>query len=128
MIVFDSSAIFKMISLGKSSHLSAQHTSSLAFFELGNIVWKNSVLTNIYSQKEAIELLGVCEIVLEKMRISYVEFKDIYHIAEKCHISFYDASYVCLAKELKCPFVTLDHKLALKIKPVVDILAIEQIV
>lgn len=127
MIVYDSSAIYKIISIGKSSQLSVQHTSSLAFFELGNIVWKNSVLKSIYSQSEAIELLEACERVLEKMRISYADIKDIYHIAGKCHISFYDASYVCLARELKCPFVTLDNKLASKIKSVVDTLALEEI-
>ena len=125
MKVFDSSAIYKMISLGKSAQLSAQYTSSLALFELGNIIWKNSVLIHVYSQKEALELLGVCELVLERMRISHAELKDIYHIAAKYHISFYDATYVCLAIHLKCPLVTLNQKLANKIKSTVDVQSIE---
>ncbi len=128
MKVFDSSAIYKIISLGESSLLSGQYTSSLSFFELGNIIWKNSVLVSVYSQKEASELLDACEAVLEKMRIGYADFKDIYHIAAKCHISFYDASYVGLALKINCPFITLDHKLSQKIKPLVDVLDLEHLV
>jgi predicted nucleic acid-binding protein len=128
MKVFDSSAIYKIISLGRTAQLPAQYTSSLASFELGNILWKNSILASTYSQKEAIELLSVCEIVLEKMRISYADFKETYSIAAKHHITFYDATYVCLAMKLKCPLVTLDAKLAQKIKHAIDVLTVEQVI
>ena len=125
MKVFDSSAIYKAISLGKPAQLFDQYTSSLAFFELGNIIWKNSQLAKIYSQKEAAEFLNICEIVLEKMRISYANLSDIYHLAAKYHVSFYDASYISLAINLNCSFVTLDEKLAHKVRSDVNVVPVE---
>ena len=127
MMVFDTSAIYKSISSGKASHLVDQYTSYLAFFELGNIVWKNSVLGKVYTQKEAKELLSVCELVLEKMRVNYVDLNNVYHIAAQHHISFYDATFVCLAIDLKCPLVTLDRKLSVKVKSLLTILAFEDV-
>lgn len=121
MMVFDSSGIYKSISLGKAGQLVGQHTCFLAFFELGNIIWKNSVLVQTFSLKEAKELLSVCDLVLEKMRLNYVDFKDVYQVAAQYHITFYDAAYVTLAIQLKCPLVTLDNKLISKVKTAVKI-------
>ena len=128
MMVLDSSAIYKVISINRLGLLSDQYTSSLAFFELGNIIWKNSVLAHIYSQKEALELLNACEMALDKMRVGYSDIDKIYKIATHHHISFYDASYVCLAIDFKLSLVTLDIKLSQKISSMVDILSFDQFV
>jgi predicted nucleic acid-binding protein len=128
MTVLDSSAIYKIISINRLSLLSDQYTSSLAFFELGNIIWKSSILAHIYSQKEALELLSACEMALDKMRVGYSDFDKIYKIAAHHHISFYDASYVCLALDFKSSLITLDDKLAQKVSSIVDILSFEQFI
>ena len=125
MIVFDSSAIYMAISQGKTKQLAGEYTTALAMFELGNIIWKQSVLAKVYSQKEALELLKACEMVLEKMRISYPNSEDIYHLAVRCRISFYDAAYACLAVQLKAPLATLDDKFADKIRSYVDIVPLK---
>ncbi len=115
MKVFDSSAIYKAISSGQVKMLVGQCTSPLASYELGSIILKNSVIHKIYSSREAKELLGVCEIILEKMRIISPDLEDIYQVASKFHLSFYDASFVSLAIGQKTTLVTLDKKLAHKI-------------
>ncbi len=125
MIIFDSSAIYMAISEGKTKQTAGEYTTMLAMFELGNIVWKKSILARVYSQKEALELLKACEMVLEKMRTSHPNLENIYHVAARCHISFYDATYVCLAEQLKAPLVTLDHKLADKVRSFVDIMPLK---
>ncbi len=128
MTVIDSSAIYKIISTDRFALLSDQYTSSLAFFELGNIIWKSSILAHVYSQKEAVELLSACEIALDKMRVGYSDLDKIYKIAAYHHISFYDASYVCLAIDFRSPLVTLDDKLAHKVSSIVNILSFEQFI
>lgn len=124
-MVFDSSAIYMAIGQGKTKQLGGQYTSMLAMFELGNIIWKESVLANRYSQKEAVELFATCELVLEKMRILHPDPEDIYRLAARCRISFYDAAYASLAVKLKTPLATLDHKFADKIRSFIEIVPID---
>ena len=71
MMVLDSSAIYKTICINRTDLLTECFSSALAFFELGNILWKNSYLKPVYSQRETLELLGVCEKALNEMRIFY---------------------------------------------------------
>ena len=128
MTVVDSGVIYECVRLAKTRPLTGQYTTSLALFELGNIVWKNSVLVRTYSQKDACQLLSGCEIVIEKMRVSYSNLEHIYQLSARHHISFYDAAYVCLARDLKVPLVTLDIKLTQKIGSAVDILPFDQFI
>ena len=127
MMVFDSSAIYLAISQGKTQHLIGQYTTTLAMFELGNIIWKNSVLGKVYSQKEALELLEACELILEKMKMAHPDLDDTYRLAANCRISFYDAAYVCLAVQLKAALVTLDNNLVKKIHSLVTITPFERL-
>lgn len=126
MIVCDSSIIYKMIKSEKINHLSGQSTSSIAVYELGNILWKSSVLTNVYSQKEASELLDLCEFVLEDMRVVHSDLNDIYKAAFKYKTSFYDAAYLCLALDMNVPLATLDRKLVQKASSMVKVLTFDQ--
>ena len=111
MNVFDSSAIYKSIKSNKHQILSQGYTCPLAYFELGNIVLKNSFQFKFYSSAEAQDILKICDIVLSQMRILNTDMKDIYEIASKLQLSFYDAAYVSLAKQLNIPLITLDKKL-----------------
>ena len=126
MIVLDSSAIYKTICLKRTDLLTERFSSALAFFELGNIVWKNSHLKPIYSEKESSELLSVCEYALNRMRIFYSDADKIYKIARQCKLSFYDAAYLSIAAENEVPLVTLDGALATKASTVVKVLTFDQ--
>jgi len=123
VIVFDSGAIYMAISQGKSDQLKGQYTLPLAMFELGNIFWKYSVFSKVYSHNEVIEFMGSCQTVLEKMKIVYPDMKMSYQIATDLHLSFYDASYVALAKSLNISLITMDNKLANKARACVPLVS-----
>ena len=127
MNVFDSSAIYKAIKSSKHAILSQGYTSPLAYYELGNIVLKNSTQFKFYSSIEAQDVLEICDIVLGQMRIINPDMKDIYVIASKLHLSFYDATYVCLAQKLNMPLITLDKKLTHKASSFVKITPFENL-
>ena len=129
MSVFDSSAIYKAIGISNVSMLAGGYTVPLAMYELGNIVLKNSVLFHKYTSHESQELLKICETTLEKMIIvSPDDLQYVYQIAVKFQLSFYDATYVCLAKKLNMSLVTLDKKLANKAHSFISIIFFEDFV
>ena len=127
MNVFDSSAIYKAIKSNRHAVLNQGYTSPLAYYELGNIVLKNSIQFKFYSPKEAHEILGICDIVLGQMRIVNPDLKDIYAFASKLRLSFYDAAYVCLAQKLDMPLITLDKKLINKVHTFIKVLSFESL-
>ena len=128
MIVCDASAIYKAIKLNCLDRLAGQSTSAMAVYELGNVVWKHSVLSKTYDQREANALLNICENVLEEMRVVHNDLNDIYRMAEKYRTSFYDAAYLCLAADMNVPLVTLDQKLAQKAASSVKVISFERFI
>lgn len=128
MIVCDSNVIFDTIKMGRQDRLKDQCTSALAVYELGNVVWKYASLAKTYSQKEANDLLSLYEIVLEDMRVVHSDLNHIYFVAEKYRTSFYDAAYLCLAKDMNLPLVTLDQKLANKASGSVKVVSFDQFI
>jgi len=84
----------------------------LLLYELGNVFrYKN--FTKELQQK--------CFCILEKFSLQLLDpsFEDcakIGQIVEEFDITFYDASYLWLAKKYKCDFITADEKLVKKTK------------
>ena len=128
MMVCDASAIYKTIKSNRLELLVGQCTSSIAVYELGNVIWKHAVLVKTYDQKEANDLLNICEGILEGMRVVHSDLNDIYQMAEKFRTSFYDAAYLCLAADLNVPLVTLDKKLARKASGSVKIITFDRFI
>jgi predicted nucleic acid-binding protein len=128
MNVCDSSTIYQAIHLNQPQCLVGQCTSALAVYELGNVVWKNSLIGKKYSQEEAAGLLVGFEQILEEMRVVHFDLNDIYKMAAKFKISFYDAAYVALAVDMNIPLVTLDQKLAQKAAHSIKVLSFDQFI
>ena len=83
----------------------------LLFFEFGNTVVKK-FREDIDTRKEFNRNLTD----LFFIQLSFAEttpdlLKLVYSVASRYEITFYDATYVALAKSLKCDFVTADKKL-----------------
>ncbi len=127
MMVFDASAIYAALSRNETKCLSGQCTAILAAYELGNIVWKNTVLRKVFSCDEAQGFAKVCQAMLEKMRVFSPSLENIMPIATRLHISFYDAAYVFLAIELKAPLVTIDKALSHKVHTLVKIISFDDL-
>ena len=110
-MVFDASSIFEAVRLNKAILLQKQYTTILAGFELGNILWKNTILKKTYSPKEAQFMANELENILTGMRFSYPLMKDVLKVGIDLRLTYYDASYVQVAIEEGMTLVTEDEKI-----------------
>lgn len=114
--LYDTSALLNMV-LGGSGSLASlygQAALDLTVYELGNSIWKMSHLQKKIAKKEGCDLLDVCVVVMQGMRIlsvSGMEEKSK-EIASQTGMSFYDSAYVALAIEHNLVLVTDDKRLA----------------
>ena len=101
--LFDSSAIFRAIKENKIELLNGNYTTELARYELGNIIWKNSVLQAKVSKQESQIITKTIKYTLTIMEVLQIAGKEeeILDIAADHKITFYDASYAYFAKEKK---------------------------
>lgn len=84
-------------------------TCNLLKYEIGNCL-KSSVIRKRISNKQALEIYKA----FEEMQIDYQDTDnvEVLDLSIKNNLSFYDASYLYLAKVNKCELLTLDKKLA----------------
>jgi len=123
MHLLDSSAIAIIIKRlrGKAvEHLYRNTTLDLSRYELGNIIWKKCVLKSLISQEEALyraeDMAKTLELTSMERVESNEDFKDAMRLAINLKITFYDASYLQIAKSRKLTLVTEDKKLSEKAK------------
>ncbi|ARM75425.1 type II toxin-antitoxin system VapC family toxin [Acidianus manzaensis] len=125
--VIDSSSIYKAIIEKKANVLGGNYTISLAKFELGNIIWKEVFLRKKILQNEGISLLNLIVNILDTMCFKQVNIIEAEKLAILKGITFYDASYLWLAKELNIPLVSEDEKLKNKIDGEIETLSLDNI-
>jgi len=89
---------------------------SLAYYEVGNAVWRWCFLLNQIARSEAVKLL---KSIFEMLRVmDVVELDDeqwgsvILDMAGRLNITYYDAAYLAEAKRSGRVLVTDDEKLA----------------
>ena len=128
--LFDSSAIFRAIKENKIELLNGNYTTELARYELGNIIWKNSVLQAKVSKQESQIITKTIKHTLTIMEVLQIAGKEeeILDIAAEHKITFYDASYAYFAKEKKIQLITEDLRLIKKVTPTITALTLEDIV
>lgn len=114
--LFDSSAIFKAIKENRVDVLVGNCTLELARYELGNVLWKNFALEGKAKESEIKSLAGIVKRVLGVMEALQIDCseQEILEIANKTKITFYDASYVYLAKSKNLILITEDEQLLKK--------------
>ena len=119
--LFDSSAIFRAIKENKIDLLIGSYTLELARYELGSVVWKDYFLQAKISKDEAKMILKAIKHALTLMDVIPIESneEEILEWAIELKTTFYDASYVCLARLKKLQFITEDLRLIKKVMPVV---------
>jgi len=126
--VFDSSSIYALLTKGKIELLGGNYTVSLAKFELGNIVWKEVFLHKRINREEGLRLLSFISKVLNTMNLEDVNCKETEEIAMDYGITFYDASYVWLARKLDLPLITEDNKLRKAVERELKVLSVDEII
>jgi len=96
----------------------------LTYYELGNVIWKESSLSKFLTPKEA-ESLGVMaqEIITKTDQIRCLggAFLKILEIARNESLSFYDSSYLFTAKDRGFTLTTEDRKLRTKAKKYIEV-------
>ena len=110
--LFDSSSIINLCSERKIERLLEGCTLNLAFYELGNAVWKQVHLHKALTQEEGSEALAALTEVYGQMRELQVEdASSILKIAVEEGLTYYDASYIHAAIKNDAVLVTDDKKL-----------------
>jgi predicted nucleic acid-binding protein len=114
--LFDSSAIFRAIQENKIDLLTGNFTLELARYELGNIVWKNYFLQAKISKDEAKMILKATKRTLTLMEVLQIEIneEEILESAIELKTTFYDASYIHIARLKELQLITEDQRLIKK--------------
>jgi len=118
LYLLDSSAIIlvlKRLRENAAKILYGKGTLNLAYYEIGNAIWKQYALEGLISLEEAVARASDVTQILEMMQIKEVKSSECYSkamkIAMEQKITFYDASYLQVAKENGYTLITEDRKL-----------------
>ena len=127
--LFDSSAIFRAIKQNKIELLAENYTLELARYELGNIIWKDSVLQTKVSKQESQIIAKTIKHTLTVMEVLQIAGKEeeILETAAEHKITFYDASYAYFAKDKQLQLITEDLRLIKKVSPTINALTLNDI-
>ncbi len=125
--MFDASSIFRAIRENAVEVLAGNLTLGLARYELGNILWKECILRNAINGEEAKKLIGFIGKALDVMEVVDINGHEdgILSTAIDLELTFYDASYVYLAKKRGMPLVTEDERLSNKVKAHLKVLNLD---
>jgi len=128
--LFDSSAILAAVKIERADLFSGNYTLDLTQYELGNILWKESILHRRINMEDSKRLIKIIKSLVGLTKILKIDCREeaILDIASRLEITFYDASYAYHAKEMGLTLVTEDAKLLNKLKPHVKVSSVQQII
>jgi len=117
-LLFDANAIYNLFRENPDDALdilSEGSTIHLAYYELGNALWRECFLLKRISIEEAEKSLCFMYEILERMQIASIDIESgrlVLDAACKFNLTFYDSAYLTQAKKSNKPLVTDDKKLA----------------
>jgi predicted nucleic acid-binding protein len=117
-LLFDSNVIYKLIrELPQDAveKLVKGTTIYLAYYELGNALWRECLLLKRISIGEAEKSVDLMYSILERMQVASLDKEtgsEILDTAYKLNLTFYDTAYLIEAKKGDKTLVTDDIKLA----------------
>ncbi len=115
-MIVDSSGLIGAWRLGKLDRIPDPKTTTLLPYEIGNVFWKmRKRVAGEWTEKELSALLDVVKNTFEIIEPNFVE---VFFLSKETDLSFYDASYLWLARKLKEPILTLDEDFTGKWKTV----------
>ena len=98
-------------------HLEGNHTLDLAYYEIGNVIWKESALFGNISPTGARAMAGYAARILNHMIVLRIETpeeaSETMELAIERGLTYYDAAYLHRA-EGNQPLVTEDGELRMK--------------
>ena len=124
--LYDTSALLNTVRMhGEKAlpYIRGSYILSLTPYEIGNALWKETTLLRRISLEEAVQLLGLIELLLRYLNIVDPRNKQlVLEVAHELGVTYYDASYIVAAYELEAGLVTDDKKLRSKIEEKRDLL------
>lgn len=124
MRIFDSSAVaitLKRLKEKSVEALEGETILDLTRYELGNIIWRGCLLRKVISPEDAVDkaedMAEMLEIFVEEVA-SIDDFRQIMDLAVRLELTFYDASYLYVARSRELTLVTEDKELGEKAKRV----------
>jgi len=118
--LFDASAILNSIRYHREDIVdfiegNECYTLSLAQYEVGNALWKEAYLLKRISVNDALKAFNFVSALLNLMRIvdlsRYEHRAEVLLLSMRVGLTFYDTSYISVAKDLNCSLVTDDDEL-----------------
>ena len=98
-------------------HLEGNHTLDLAYYEIGNVIWKESALFGNITPEGARAMAGYAARIINHMIVLRTdtpgEASETMKLAIERGLTYYDAAYLHHA-ESKQPLITEDNKLRKK--------------
>lgn len=90
-------------------------TLDLAFYELGNIVWKEYALFKRITLEEALSRASEAYTIIQTMKVYSItkpeEYREIMSTAVTLKITFYDSAFLTISKINNFKLVTQDREL-----------------
>ncbi|MEM2882817.1 MAG: type II toxin-antitoxin system VapC family toxin [Candidatus Bathyarchaeia archaeon] len=128
--LFDASSIFEALIGENVGILSDNYTLEIARYELGNILWRSRALTKDINDGECIRLANLIKNVLKLLNVINIGCceVEILKIAEELKMTFYDSSYVFIARERGIPLITEDEQLRRKAEGYIKVMNVEELV
>lgn len=124
-LLFDASSVFTLVRelRGEAPDLFWEgSTISLAYYEIGNCLWRECFLLKRIVPKEAAKLLKSMLAMLRAIDVAVLEDEDlgnvVLNMAGNLNITYYDAAYLTEAQRSNRILVTDDEKLAKAAKSV----------
>lgn len=118
-LLFDASSILTLVRelrRDAADKLADEATIPLAYYEVGNALWRECFLLKRISQQEAENLLSEMYAIIGEMKVTTPPRENdgntILDAACKFNLTFYDSAYLAEADKSKSSLVTDDKKLA----------------
>ncbi|WP_455284069.1 type II toxin-antitoxin system VapC family toxin [[Eubacterium] cellulosolvens] len=117
--LFDASSLLQVIRSfreEKALRILAQNCIlDLTKYEVGNALWKEQVLHRTIGEddfQEFLNLLGVVVVRTKALTVDAKKLREVAEVAARQRITFYDASYIMVAKAHGLVLITEDNQLA----------------
>ena len=103
------------------------YSIDLTFYEVGNSLWKLTLLLRSIDLKDAMEILDVLKSLVLRKTITLIRFDDldaprIIKLAVDEELTFYDASYIVAGEKLNATLATEDEELRRKAEKYINVI------
>jgi predicted nucleic acid-binding protein len=121
--LIDTSALYPILISGIPFNADECAVSTLTEYEIGNVLWRENQQKKIKNPRRIATIFSEAIQPLRKMEIDSIA--DVLTIAIERNLTFYDASYACIAEKQNMKLITQDTELLKKCKVAIPVGKIE---